>query len=357
MKKLRGVLDEAKAKDERLSVFERVVEDSPDGYAVVDRGYVYQAVNSVYVRLHGKAREEIVGRSVAQLLGESIFQDVVRRNLDRCFDGHVVRYEMWHDYALAGRRCVEVRYYPLSQQGQIDYVVAVTRDITDRKMAESLQDFVRAVAHDLRSPLTTIQVQAQFLRKKLKAVGEEDSSSIDAILRMVQRSERMAQDLLDSLSADAGTLRLARTPINLDSFIRELLEAARIDMGRMQLRIPADLPRIHADPDRLERIVMNLIGNAIKYSSSDAPVTITAIRKESELVISIADQGIGIAPDDLPNLFTRFYRSTEVQKITGMGLGLFIAKTLVEAHGGRIWAESELGKGSTFCFTLPIEKS
>jgi two-component system phosphate regulon sensor histidine kinase PhoR len=111
-----------------------------------------------------------------------------------------------------------------------------------------------------------------------------------------------------------------------------------------------------ADPSRLERILTNLISNALKYSPPEAEVVVRAERVDSCLQVSVVDRGIGIAPEDLPHLFERFYRTRGSRKAEGLGLGLYITRMLVEAHGGRIWAESELGKGSTFSFTLPLAR-
>ena len=122
----------------------------------------------------------------------------------------------------------------------------------------------------------------------------------------------------------------------------------------MHLDLPADLPPMLADPDRLETILLNLLQNAQKFSAPDSPIQVTAHAQDGTVMVSITDQGIGIAPEDLPRIFDRFYRVEHIRKAEGTGLGLYITKRLVEAHGGQIWVESEVGKGSTFSFTLPV---
>jgi two-component system phosphate regulon sensor histidine kinase PhoR len=123
---------------------------------------------------------------------------------------------------------------------------------------------------------------------------------------------------------------------------------------RAKVDIQADLPPISADPDRLERVLLNLLSNALKYSTPGTEVRITARAVDGAVAISVSDHGPGISPDDLPHLFERFYRVKATQRKEGVGLGLFIAKTLVEAHGGHISVESEPGKGSTFTFEIPV---
>ena len=124
--------------------------------------------------------------------------------------------------------------------------------------------------------------------------------------------------------------------------------------GRIIVEVPADLAPVLADDARLERILLNLLTNAEKYSAPGTPIRIQVRQLETEMSISVIDQGRGIHPDDLPHLFDRFYRAKGERRVEGIGLGLYISKLLVEAHGGRIRVESEVGKGSTFTFTLPI---
>jgi len=130
-----------------------------------------------------------------------------------------------------------------------------------------------------------------------------------------------------------------------------------LDTDRIQLDVPEELPLVSADYNRLERVFTNLLSNALKYSDTDTPVVVRALQVGEMVEIAITDQGKGIPPDDLPHLFERFYRAQGARKADGIGLGLYIAKALVEAHGGRIWVESEEGKGSTFSFTLPVAEN
>jgi signal transduction histidine kinase len=127
-----------------------------------------------------------------------------------------------------------------------------------------------------------------------------------------------------------------------------------MDVGRVDIDVPAGLPDVAADTDRLERILTNLLTNALRYSFPETRVLVKARRTDKGVVISVTDKGVGIAPADLPRVFERFYRVKDAGKPEGLGLGLYITKMLIEAHGGRIWVESELGKGSTFYFTLPL---
>jgi len=127
-----------------------------------------------------------------------------------------------------------------------------------------------------------------------------------------------------------------------------------LETDRIRLDVSDALPTVSADYNRLERIIANLLSNALKYSDPGTPVVIRASQVDGSIEIAISDQGNGIPAEDVPHLFDRFYRAKGARKAEGIGLGLFISKALVETHGGRIWVESELGKGSTFSFTLPV---
>jgi signal transduction histidine kinase len=144
--------------------------------------------------------------------------------------------------------------------------------------------------------------------------------------------------------------------VNLYTYLTNYVERMRtvMDITRISLQVPDDIPPVVADYARLERIITNLLTNALKYSSPETPVMISAHRQGGMVVISVTDAGRGIAPEDVSHLFERYYRSEREHDTEGIGLGLYITKRLVEAHGGQIWVESEVGKGSTFSFTLPV---
>lgn len=243
--------------------------------------------------------------------------------------------------------------------GRMNGVVATYTDITQlHELQEQREIYIHTVSHDLRAPLTAIQGHAQLLKVALDAAAMNGDISIstDAIVRSAQRMNVMIQDLVDAARLEGKQLALHPHPINLADYVSELCQrvAAVMDTARLQIDIPADLPPVAADDDRLERILMNLLSNAMKYSTPDTPVRIEAHRQDHDVVIAISDQGPGIDPHEIPRLFERFYRGKSERKPEGIGLGLYITRMLVEAHGGRIWVTSTPGIGSTFAFTLPL---
>jgi two-component system, OmpR family, phosphate regulon sensor histidine kinase PhoR len=233
----------------------------------------------------------------------------------------------------------------------------VAVDITERKRAESFaRQYVHTISHDLRNPLMAILGHVELLRmaSTATAAGEQARKSLDAIGRAAHRIDVMVQDLVDSARLEAGAIELHRQPVELGVFLRDVLEevAGALAVDRVRVELPEGLPRLDADPDRLERILVNLLSNALKYSPPTAPVRVSAERDGLRTVISVTDLGRGIDAEDLARVFDPYFRTAAGREAGGLGLGLHITRMLVEAHGGWIRVESEPGAGSRFSFTL-----
>ncbi|MHB0936565.1 MAG: PAS domain-containing sensor histidine kinase [Armatimonadota bacterium] len=242
--------------------------------------------------------------------------------------------------------------------GAIFGAVVVFTDITAlHELQEQQKVLIHLVSHDLRTPVTIIQGYADLLVDGLQQerLGGGLLDAADAIQRGIRRMNVMIEDLVDTARAEGGQLTLNRQAVALQQHLPDLLSrsAPLLEVDRVNMVIPTDLPPICADPDRLERILTNLLSNALKYSDPGTPVLVRAQPRDGEVMVSVTDQGRGIPPEAIPHLFERFYRVPGARKAEGIGLGLYITRMLVEAHGGRIWVESEVGKGSTFYFALP----
>ena len=251
---------------------------------------------------------------------------------------------------------------PIRARNRLLGAVVTLADITYlHQLQEQREDLLRTMAHDLRIPLTVVQGQAQFLQRLAAQTADRNSPlvrSTEAIVTNTKRMNVMIQDLVDTIRFESGQLRLEKRPVDLKSQLSHLLETTAdvLEVERVRTKLPEGLPPVEADPHRLERILTNLISNALQYSPPETQVEVSAERRDGELLISVVDRGVGIAPEDLPHIFERFYRTKGTRKAEGLGLGLYITKMLVEAHGGRIWVKSKPGKGSTFSFTLPIAR-
>ncbi len=234
-----------------------------------------------------------------------------------------------------------------------------------RELAEMREEFLALTTHDLRSPLTVISgVISFFTSGRLGELSPEQKNMVEMMERNTQNLIELVNDLLDAAKLESGSLQLELADITLRAFIQEVCEPfvqlAREKEVTLALEdAAADLPStVRADHAKLRRIVVNLLSNALKFTPKGGRITVSLERASNAHVrISVADTGVGIASDDLPLLFDKYeqarHRSTRGEK--GTGLGLYITRQLVELHGGAIYVASEVGHGSTFSFTLPIE--
>ena len=242
----------------------------------------------------------------------------------------------------------------LDEHGQAEMAILVYRDVTElRNLEQSREEFLSMISHDLRAPITVVQGNAQIIQRMMDR-PEMVRQSAESIYTAAHRMNRMIQDLVDSARLESGQLHLERLPLDVASFAVELKQRFSLFMetDRISIEMPEFRSTVLADPDRLERILTNLLSNALKYS--DGTVEVKVEEGGDEVKISVIDHGAGIDREELPHLFERFYRAKSSKRKEGLGLGLYITRMLVEAHGGRIWAESEPDRGSTFCFTLPV---
>lgn len=243
--------------------------------------------------------------------------------------------------------------------GQLLGAVMSFTDITAiHELQKEQEDFLHIVSHDLRIPLTVIHGHMQLLESSMMEAGINGGmrTSVDAIQRSVQRMNLMIQDLVIAARLSGERLTLKLQPVDLGEYLPSLLAqvVTSLDISRIILDLPPELPPVSADADRLERIMLNLLSNALKYSPQEAPVLLKARQVGEEVVVSVTDQGRGISLEDLPHIFERFSRLRAGREPESIGLGLYITRMLVLAHGGHIWVESEVGIGSTFSFSLPV---
>lgn len=241
--------------------------------------------------------------------------------------------------------------------GGKDRLLAIVRDITERKRAEQFrEEYVSLISHDLRGPLTPILGMAQWLRRVLASKGlAQEAHDAEIIVTNAKRMNSMIQDLVESTHLESGRLQMRKELTDILELISSIASMVTTpeDRARIWIESPQWVPPVTVDRERIERVVMNLLDNAVKYSPSDKPIVVQLGYRDGEAVISVTDQGVGISAQDLPHIFDRYYRVKTGKKTEGLGLGLYIARLIVEAHGGHIWAESELGRGTTFYFTLP----
>jgi PAS domain S-box-containing protein len=229
-----------------------------------------------------------------------------------------------------------------------------------RRATRGRDEILGVVAHDLRNPLNTITLTAEVLVQKLGDEQQQLRSLVRSMLRASERANRLIQDLLDVARLEAGHLAVERAPCRPADLLDDSLEMMRPAAERASIELTGvsepGLPQLEADCDRILQVFSNLAGNAIKFTPSGGRVHLGAARRGADVCFSVTDTGPGIAADALPHLFDRFWQARPADR-RGAGLGLAIAKGIVEAHGGKIWVESTPGSGSTFFFTVPTPRS
>lgn len=254
-------------------------------------------------------------------------------------------------------------------------VVAVLNDITSSKQVEKLKDeFVSIVSHELRTPLTAIKGYTQHLIRRLERRLREirqvpsatamleppesyDLRSLHIVQSQTEHLERLVNDLLDLSRVQWGELYLQYSSFYLADVLAERVRLAQVstEQHAIYLDIETQDSKIVADQLRVGQVIGNILDNAIKFSPQGRQVTVKLEEQDNEFLVSVIDQGIGVSPEYFDHIFERFYRvrNTASRYYSGIGMGLFVAKAIVEAHGGRIWLSSNPGVGSTFYFTLP----
>jgi two-component system phosphate regulon sensor histidine kinase PhoR len=245
--------------------------------------------------------------------------------------------------------------------GETSGAVIVLHDITElRKLERVRRDFVANVSHEFRTPLTAIQGFAETLIGGAIDDPQNRGRFLGIILEHSQRLARLTEDLLKLSQMDAEQLELEIRPVSVGQLVESCYETAQRRANdrdlSLSLSLPSQLPDVAGDHRRIQEVLQNLLDNAIQYTLPGGKIVLSAERRNGEVVFTVADTGIGIPQADQPRIFERFYRVdvARSREAGGTGLGLSIAKHLVEAHGGRIWVDSELGVGSKFHFSIPV---
>jgi two-component system sensor histidine kinase ResE len=238
--------------------------------------------------------------------------------------------------------------------------VGVVRDVTSqRRLEEMRRQFISDASHEIRTPLTSIGGFAAAIADGTAATAEERTRSATLIVREVERLTRLVSDLLDLSRIESGAVTLEREEVDLAELIGGAVEAfeAQTRDGKIDVEVdlPSDLPAVRADSDRIYQVLVNLVSNALRFNQPDGKITVAARQVDGRVRVDVRDTGPGIPAAQLPYIWERFHRAdpSRSRQDGGTGLGLAIVRSIVEAHGGEVSAQSEIGRGSTFSFTLP----
>lgn len=256
---------------------------------------------------------------------------------------------------------VGITYAPLlTPENALVNVIATVRDITRFREAEEIKStFVSVVSHELKTPVALIKGYVSTLRREDATWDREVvKDSLEVIEEEADHLTELIENLLDASRLQAGALSITLCDVALDSLAERIAEKFRTqtNVHNIEVDFPSDFPIIMADEERLTQVITNLLSNAIKYSPDGGTIRIIGQIRPNQIVICVSDEGPGISPEDVPHVFDRFYRSKDATRATkGAGLGLYLAKAVIEAHGGRIWVDPKPGDGARICFSLPKE--
>jgi PAS domain S-box-containing protein len=330
-----------------------ILASTPDAVIVTDRNERVLLVNPAAEAAFELGGAAVIGRPVAQVLRDP---ELVRLLQDHRVDAPPQAGEV---QVSSGRTLYASASTIISADGVVQGRVCVLRDVTHFKHLDQMKsEFVATVSHDLRAPLTFMRGYATML-PMVGPLNEKQREFGEKIISGIEQMTVLIDDLLDLGRIEAG-VGVAREPVWLNSVVDEVVQTLAPQAAnkglRLQVEVPAALPALSGDALLLRQAVTNLLDNAIKYTLSGGDVRVRAAAADGEILLTVADTGVGIAPADQAHLFEKFFRvrqrgSTQVK---GSGLGLAIVKSIAESHGGRVWVDSRLGRGSTFYLAVPL---
>ncbi|MEX2159669.1 MAG: ATP-binding protein [Dehalococcoidia bacterium] len=332
------------------SRLESVLNSSIDAVLAVDQEGTISYANAAAEALFQKPHDELVGTAFGWVVPDEQAIAALRSSREDGKAQSLISERPNHQY-------LQVVTTPIAGGGEWA-ALAVFHDVSDVKRTEQVRrDFVANVSHELRTPLAAIKSLIETLEAGALDEPETAKDFLARANQEVDRLVRLVEELLELSKIESGDVPLEREPVALadviDGAVDRLLPQARAK--HVELSYEAnDLPIVLGDPDRLERVLANLLLNALKFTPEGGSIRVRAIAEDDSVVVSVADTGAGIAAEDVSRVFERFYKVDRARGSGGTGLGLAIVKHMVEAHGGRVAVVSEEGQGATFTFTIPI---
>jgi PAS domain S-box-containing protein len=340
-----------------------LLDSGADGILILDANLVVERSNIAFEKLYGLSRDEIKGKDHNAIIrwkkephGNKLEEAVANgwpltTNANFYVEGDLER-------PAPPPLPVGITYAPLlSEENKLRNVIVSVRDITHFRTADEIKaTFISIVSHELRTPVALIKGYASTLRRAdAKWDKHTISDSLAVIEEEADRLSRMIDDLLDASRLQAGGLSLNQADVSLPSLALRVTErfSSQAPKHKLVADFPEKFPVILGDETRLEQVLSNLVSNALKYAPK-GEIKISGSVRSDQVVVCVSDEGPGIEAKDLPYIFDRFYRSTNAVKQTkGAGLGLYLTRAIVEAHGGRIWADPIPDSGARICFSLP----
>ncbi len=343
-----------------------MLDSAADGILILAADHTIERCNPAFARMVGKSLTQIVGKRHEDIIRWMNIKDGIdlekaeasgwplTPNASLYVEGDLERSD-------STSIPVGITYAPLlSTSGSLLNIIATIRDITRFREAEELKStFISVVSHELKTPVALIKGYVSTLRREDASWDSEIvQDSLEVIEEEADRLTELIENLLDASRLQAGALAMNLSEVALDDLAVHIAQRFRTQtqVHTIAVDFPQDFPVILGDDNRLAQVFSNLLSNAIKYSPQGGEIRIEGRVLPSQVMVCISDPGPGINPGDIPHVFDRFYRASDASKKTkGAGLGLYLARAVVEAHGGRIWVDPKPGTGARICFYLPRE--
>jgi signal transduction histidine kinase len=341
-----------------------LLDSAADGILILSNNHMIERCNPAFARMLGYSMEKVQGRTyedVVRWIGRRNGLDLEQAeaggwpltpNATLYIEGDMVRPE---NPPLP----IGITFAPLiTPDGSLMNIIATVRDISRFREAEEIKStFISVISHELKTPVALIKGYVGTLRRE-DAVWDRSviQDSLEVIEEEADRLTELIENLLDASRLQAGVLKINMTDVSLGSIAQRIVERFRTQTSQHHFVVdfPKDFPTILGDEDRLEQVLSNLLSNAIKYSPEGGEIRVIGQVRPDQVIVCVSDQGPGVAPEDIPHIFDRFYRAPSAARATkGAGLGLYLSRAVIEAHQGRIWVDPKPGDGARICFSLP----
>jgi len=362
-----GLYEQVQQSEKR---YHTILDDMLEGCQIIGYDWRYLYLNDAAARQGRRRKEELLGRTMMEMY-PGIEKTAMFASLKQCMKKRVPQ-RLGNEFSFPdGIK----GWFELSVEPMPEGIFMLSMDITERKQAEAKAremealkevDRLRAgllanVSHELRTPLTSILgFTSTLLRTDTRWSEEEQRDFLQTVQQESRRLARLVDDLLDMSRLESGTYRLSKASHDISQMLEQASSrlASLMEHHRLEVKVPEGLPLVFIDEDGIWQVLGNLVGNAAKFSPPGSRITIAAQPSGEEVIVSVIDRGQGIPAALLDKVFDRFYQAESIVsgRKKGTGLGLSISKGIIEAHGGRIWAESQVGEGSRFSFSLPVSK-
>lgn len=347
----------------REIVFPQFTDATPDPILITDTTARIYYVNPAWEKLTGYTLDEIKGENPRLLQSGKTPRRVYRSLWKNLTKGQAFSTREFINKKKSGEEFqVHSTYFPIIKDGKPAYYVQMSHDISRQVEFERQKDaFIGIASHELKTPITTLFAYAQILQKRLAQKDDEkDLTLLSHIIQETKRLTNLIDDLLNVSRLESGKMALQPEVFDLTPLVQQVVNNIGNTTETHKIKIEGSTQKdVIGDKDKIDQVITNLLTNAVKYSPQADTVIVRLLNDRHHAFVSVQDFGFGIAEEDQPHIFKRFYRTKnkDERKIKGFGLGLYITSEIVKKHKGKIWVESKIDKGSTFYFSLPLAKS